>query len=683
MVKRILVATDQTATASKAVQWAADMADRYAAELLLLQVVPPENLVGTSADTAAAVAPALSGLARQLAGERGTARVVFDSDPSAAIVRIAAEAGVDVVVVGNVGMSGRQEFLLGSVPNRVSHNARCTVIIVNTAADAGGHSATQSASTLEPGTATADDLPAGRLLGRAAHIARVFARHGVRRIADRRGGEDMQRTQARQLREALEELGPTFAKLGQILSTRPDLVPAAFVEELATLQDRVKPLTEREVVQLMERELRVPWEDVFSSIEPDPMAAGTIAQVHRAVLNTGERVVVKVQRPNAEAQIIEDLGLLEMFGEKTAERPGLRQVIDLPAIIEELARSLRRELDFRIEAANIDRMRDVLAPFPRLEVPTVRGDLSSARLLVLDEIQGVPIREAPPGLERQEAARQLLEAYYEQVLNRGFFHADPHPGNLLWRDGVIYFLDFGMVGEMPARVREQLTLLLLAFWQEDAAFLGDVLIGLADEYSSDMDMEAFQSDLTGIIDRYRHVSLEQLRLGPLLQELTTISVSHDIRLPASLVLAGKAFGQMQLATAELDPTLDPFTVAGSFFVKRLLRGARERANPRALFAEGEKLRLRATRLLEALESVTGARPGPKLQLDFRGTDRLEAAIRRAGRRLTLAFSAGAALIATGIAASSGHAAGWIPALFGAMSGVLILGVLLDLLRRPG
>ena len=680
MIKRILVATDQTATASKAVEWAAEMSQRFSAELLLLQVVLPESLVTTRAEETAAATPKLSALARRLAGERGKARVVFDSDPSAAIVRAAAESDADVVVVGNVGMSGRKEFLLGSVPNRVSHNARCTVVIVNTDPDDGGRDMA-TAPEREPGTATAADLPAGRLLGRATHIGRVMARHGVRRVLDRSGGEEAQRAQARQLRDALEELGPTFAKLGQILSTRPDLVPAAFIEELATLQDRVAPLSEREVVQLMEQELRVPWEDVFESIESEPMAAGTIAQVHRAVLTTGERVVVKVQRPNAEAQIVEDLGLLEMFGEKAAARPGLRQVVDLPAMVEQLASSLRRELDFRIEAANIARMREILEPFSRLAVPTVRADLSSARLLVLDEIQGVPIAQAPQGEERREAARQMLEAYYQQVLNEGFFHADPHPGNLLWRDGTIYFLDFGMVGEMPARVRDQLTLLLLAFWQEDATFLGDVMIGLADAYPQQMDMESFREDLAGIIDRYRHVSLEQLRLGPLLQELTTISVRHDVRLPASLVLAGKAFGQMQLATAELDPTLDPFTVAGSFFAKRVLRSVRERASPRALYAEGEKVRLRVTRLMEALESVTGARPGPKLQIDFRGTDRLEETVRRAGRRLALAFSAGAALIATGVTVASSRVALWIPSLFGALAGVLVLGLIADLARR--
>src|SRR3712207_3595473 len=178
------------------------------------------------------------------------------------------------------------------------------------------------------------------------------------------------------------------------------------MEELASLQERVTPLSEAEVVSVMEQELGVPWEDVFEGIDPEPLAAGTIAQVHRATLESGERVVVKVQRPTAEQDILEDLGLLEMFAQKAAERPALRQVFDVPAIVEHLSASLRRELDFRHEAANIVRMEEVLEPFPRLDVPKVYEEYSTSRLLVMQEIQGVPVREAPEGPAREEAARQ-------------------------------------------------------------------------------------------------------------------------------------------------------------------------------------------------------------------------------------------------------------------------------------
>jgi ubiquinone biosynthesis protein len=237
----------------------------------------------------------------------------------------------------------------------------------------------------------------GRLLGRAARIGRVLAREGFQEVfaGSRTDDEEAVRARARRLRAAMEELGPTFAKMGQILSTRPDLLPAPFIEELSTLQDRVPTMTEQEVVKVMEEELGVPWEDVFESIDPVPMAAGTIAQVHRATLTDGERVVAKVQRPSARKDIMSDLGLLELFAEKTSGREAFQQVIDLPTIVEHLSDSLKRELDFRQEAENLERMHGVLGPFSRLEVPRVYAELSTDRLLVIEEIQGIPILDAP------------------------------------------------------------------------------------------------------------------------------------------------------------------------------------------------------------------------------------------------------------------------------------------------
>ena len=179
------------------------------------------------------------------------------------------------------------------------------------------------------------------------------------------------RQRARRIRDALQELGPTFAKMGQVLSTRPDLLPEVIIEELATLQEKVTPLTEQEVVAAMERELGVPWEDVFASIDPTPIAAGTIGQVHFATLESGDRVVVKIQRPTAEQDIALDLGLLERLAAKLAARPGSRRVIDVPLLVRQFSESLRRELDYRREATNVKRMTEVLAPYTRLAVPKV------------------------------------------------------------------------------------------------------------------------------------------------------------------------------------------------------------------------------------------------------------------------------------------------------------------------
>ena len=503
----------------------------------------------------------------------------------------------------------------------------------------------------------------GRLLGRAARIAKVMAKYGLKE----RGSTDVPlRERAHNLRSALEELGPTFAKLGQILSTRPDLLPPQFIDELSTLQDQVPPLTEAEVVAVMEEELGVPWEDVFENIEPKPLAAGTIGQVHRATLETGEPVVVKVQRPGAQDEITRDLGLLELFAEKAEHRRAMRRLVDIPAVIQHLSDSLRRELDFRQEAVNIARLREVLEPYNRLDVPGVYEQLSSARLLVLEFIDGVPVRKAPDSKERREAARQLIESYYRQVLVDGFFDADPHPGNLLWLEsgGKVYFLDCGMVGEVEPRVRDSMLLLVMAFWQEDDAFLAEVVLQLSGQDVPNLDLAAFEREIGELFAGVRGQSLTEIQLGPVLQGITEVSARYDVRLPASLALTAKALAQMQLAAAELDPELDPFSVVGRFLLKTFVGRIRAGADPKRMFYEAQKVRVRLTRFIEAVERMTGARPGPRFQVDFPAMADLETTIRRAVRRMALAAGAAATIIGTAIVSASTQTADWLPLCMG-------------------
>jgi predicted unusual protein kinase regulating ubiquinone biosynthesis (AarF/ABC1/UbiB family) len=518
------------------------------------------------------------------------------------------------------------------------------------------------------------ELAGGHLTARTARIAAVVAKHGLR---DRLEGG---RSRAARLRAALEELGPTFAKLGQILSTRPDLVPPEVVAELASLQDSVPPLTEAEVVQVMEQELGVPWEDVFEHIEPEPLAAGTIGQVHRARLDGGQRVVIKVQRPGAAEEIERDLGLLALFAEKAEGREALAGLVDIQAVVEHLSSSLRRELDFREEAANIERMREILLPYSRLSVPWVHKRLSTGRLLVMDEVVGVPLREAPQGEARREAAEQLLEAFYRQVLREGFFHADPHPGNLLWADDQIHLLDLGMTGSLEDDSRELLLLLLLAFWRGDSAFLADVLLMLG-EARGDVDIEALRADLEEWIEHFRVSSFSEIDLGPMLDEMIEIATRQGVRLPAALAMTGKAFGQMQLAVAELDPDLDPFGAVGPFMFKRLRDSLRDSLNPQRAVYEGQKLRLRLSRLLEGIERVTGARPGQGLQIELRGSKTLEEAIRRAGRRIALAFAGSATLLAAVLAAAADSIETWVPVTLGVAAGLALVALMADLLKR--
>jgi len=684
-IQRVMVGTDGSQTADHAVRWAAEFARRYEADLFVMQVIVPHHPGATEFGAAehtraAAAKDDLAHLVRQLSGERGHALVVVDQDPALAIVRAAEREAIDVLVVGNSGMAGRKAFLLGNVPNRISHNSRCTVIIVNTLS-LDGEQASEAARVIQ--RQGEHITPEPHLGGRAAHIAAVMAKHGLRELFSQPDQSDVsvRRRQARRLRAALEELGPTFCKLGQVLSTRPDLFPTEYIEELALLQDHVPPMTESEVVRVSEQELGVPWEDVFESIDPKPLAAGTIAQVHRATLENGERVVVKVQRPTARTDIEQDLALLEIFAQKVGQRQALKEVVNMEAVFTHLSTSLHRELDFCQEIDNIGRMRTVLADYDRLAVPSVYQQLSTSRLLVMEEIQGIPIVQAPEGQERIEAARQLLESFYKQIVVEGFFHADPHPGNLMWWKDCIYMLDFGMVGAVDAALREHLLLLLMALWKEDTVFLSDVTLMMTGSIDrSDLDVPLFQSEIGDVMAKYRKAALAEMQIGPLLQEMSAIAFRHGVPLPASLTLAAKALAQVQLATANLDPKLDPYDVAGKFLMRVMIKRMGAALDPKTLAYQTQKLKVRAERVVEAVEHLIGARPGQKLVVNFKANS-LEEMVRRTGRRLALGLAAAASVLSSGLSVMSTTAADWVPVAFGIVAGLMTLALVVDLIRN--
>jgi len=626
--------------------WAAALASQNDAELVLVRVLSPAP--APEASTAEEVEIDLAQLAMRYAGPRGTARVLVDDDPARAIVRVAVEEEPDLVVVGSAGMTGRKKFLLGNVPNRVSHLCPFSVVILKTGKDT-------PTPNEEAGPALNDSAQAKPYLAaRARDLIRIIRKHQLNEAL--RGGlgdAESRRSFAQHLRAALDEMGPAFAKIGQALSTRPDLLPTELIDELATLQDHVSPLTQEQVVGVLETELGVPWEDVFKSIDPQPLAAGTIAQVHRATLAAGERVVVKVQRPNARADIEQDLKLLNAFARKAEKRAGITQLVDVAGVVDHLSTSLVRELDFRAEAASLTRMHDVLQTFPRLGVPRLHAELSTSRVLVMEEIEGLPIDAVPVGTARTEAARQLLESYFHQVIGVGFFHADPHPGNFVWRDDRLYFLDLGMVGEIDAGTRELLSLLLFALWRNDPGLLADVALTLAG--GGPPVGPGFEKELGELLRRYHDAPLAEISLGVVLEEMTRTALRYSVKLPASLVLTSKAMAQMQLAVAELDPTLDPVTVAGSFVSRLMLQRLRQEMDPRKLASEFARFRMRATRLVEALEHVTAAQPGPGNGINLRGTREIEKAIHQAGWRiasgLVLAGALGARALRASIRAS--------------------------------
>jgi ubiquinone biosynthesis protein len=312
----------------------------------------------------------------------------------------------------------------------------------------------------------------------------------------------------------------------------------------------------------------------------------------------------------------------------------------------------------------------------------VYEQLSTSRLLVLEFVPGVPIRQAADTPERREAARQLIESFYRQILVDGVFHADPHPGNLLWYDDKVYFLDAGMVGQLDPRMRELVLLLVMAFWQEDDEFLSEVMLQLSGEnVPADLDVRRFQAEIGELFAGLRGQLLQEIQLGPVMEGLTQIAARHDVRMPASLALTGKALAQMQLAASELDPSLDPFSVIGRFLMKTFVERIRQSIDPKKAFYDAQKLKVRATRFVESIERIAGSRPGLPFQVEFRGTAPLEETIRRATRRLALAGMAAAATVGAAITAASSQAPDWVPGTLGGVAGALSVALVGEFLRR--
>ncbi len=301
----------------------------------------------------------------------------------------------------------------------------------------------------------------------------------------------------------------------------------------------------------------------------------------------------------------------------------------------------------------------------------------------MHDVGGGPIALAPEGPARSQTARQLLESFYKQIMVDGFFHADPHPGNLMWQpeEEVLYFLDLGMAGEVGPDMREHMMLLLMAFWQEDVDFLADVSLMLAGAIDhTDMDVDAFSAEIGTLMAKYRTASLSEIQLGPALQEMTEISLRHGVPLPASLTLTAKALAQMQLAASQLDPDVDPFEVAGRFLMRNVLTGIGAKFDPKVLFYQTQRFKVRALRVVEAVERLIGARPGQKLEVNFRAST-LEQTMRRAGRRLAMALVAAASLLGTAIVSTSDRVPEWVTISLGTLGAVFTVGLFVDLIRH--
>ncbi len=364
-----------------------------------------------------------------------------------------------------------------------------------------------------------------------------------------------------ELADDLEALGPTYIKLGQLLSGRADLLPRPYLDALARLQDDTEPFEFSEVERIIYEELGVRPSKAFSELEPTPMAAASLGQVHRARLRDGRPVVVKVQRPNVRGQILEDLEMLETIAEGLEGRGDQWRHVDLIGSVADLRRSLLDELDYRREAENLLRLDRTLSKYPHLVVPHPISDFCSGRVLTMDRIDGAKITELHRAslidLDGDSLVDELFRGYLDQVLVDGFFHADPHAGNLLLTpDRQIAILDLGMVARLPQRFREHLTQLLVAVGEGHGHEVANLALAMGKPFD-DFDRETYFQRMEARVDEANEKVMESVQLSEILLDISRIAAETGIRLPRQFVVLGKTIMHLEEVARCLAPELDP------------------------------------------------------------------------------------------------------------------------------
>jgi predicted unusual protein kinase regulating ubiquinone biosynthesis (AarF/ABC1/UbiB family) len=470
-------------------------------------------------------------------------------------------------------------------------------------------------------------------LKRYKDIALLLARYGRSDLVSQVGldepVEDTAPGKPEQLAADLERLGPTYVKLGQLLATRADLLPPAYVEALARLQDDVAAFPYAEVERIVESELGVRIARAFQLFDNVPLASASLGQVHRAVLRNGRNVAVKVQRPGIRDLVLDDLDALRELAEFADAHTALGRRYGFAAMLEEFRKSMLRELDYRQEAVNLRTLRANLADFPRIHVPEPVDDYTTSRVLTMDFIGGRKLTSLGPlaqlEVEGNALADQLIGAYLKQILVDGFFHADPHPGNVfLTETGDIGLIDLGMVGRVPAEMQERLLKLLLAAsegrGEECARMLRDLAERVDDEGPDDV---AFRRSVGEIVTEHQGVALSDIRAGAVLVELCRVSVDNGLRPPPELTMLGRALIALDEVTRSLDPAYDPNDAirrqAADILRRRLAGGASQGSVFSTVLEAKEFVERFPGRVNKVMDTLAEG----ELKLNVRGVDERE------------------------------------------------------------
>jgi ubiquinone biosynthesis protein len=446
---------------------------------------------------------------------------------------------------------------------------------------------------------------------RYAQIAEVLARHGLGHVLNATGlgrwtpsallpdSVAAEAAGPEHVRRALEELGPTFMKLGQILSTRPDLVPEAYQAELAKLQDAAVPVPPDEVRAVIREELG-DADDVFAAFDDDPIASASIGQVHGARLRDGTRVVVKIRKPGAVDRVREDLEILRNLASHAVRHWGPAEEYNVEGLVEQFGRTILAELDYLQEGRNAERFAANFVDDQRIRIPRVFWETTTSRVLTLERVEGLKINDVEAldeaGFDRRTLAVNAASALAQMVFKDGFFHADPHPGNMFVQsDGAIALIDFGMVGEVDDRLHDQLSRLLIALGRKDSRRLARTLADMS-EARHDVDLPALADDVADFIALYDRANLQDIDMARLVQQLLAVVRTHRLQMPGEVAVISKMIVMAEGLGRVLDPEFRLNAALRPYVMEMFL----ERHSPQALMETLREAGLGAMDLVEDL-----------------------------------------------------------------------------------
>jgi ubiquinone biosynthesis protein len=477
---------------------------------------------------------------------------------------------------------------------------------------------------------------------------------GIQAISGKRTAPVEKLTRPQRLRMAFEELGPTYIKLGQVLSTRPDLLPAEFVNELAKLQDEVPPFSFAEVKDAVAAEFGKPAEELFDELEEHPLASASIGQVHKARLKDGEAVAVKFQRPGIQKVIEVDLEImlhLATLAEHHIKEFELHRPVK---IIEEFARTLEKEIDYRIEATNMERLARQFLDLPYVYIPLVFREFSTSRVLTTELIDGIKIskidRLEAAGLDKKVIAERVVGLVLRQTFDHGFFHADPHPGNIfVLADNIICMVDFGMVGIVDRATREAFIDLLDSVVHQHEAKATQGLLRLT-EWNEQPDIRALEREVADFMGRHLYKPLKEMEIGKLLKDLMELTIRFRLRIPADIFLMIKALSAVEDVGRKLDPEFNLIDHATPF-IKRVKL---ERFSPQRLSSDVFDMMSRLLQFLQQfpkdLMDLAGMIREQRLsfQLEHKGLETMLATQDRTSNRMSFAIIIAALIIGSAL-----------------------------------